>query len=347
MVKEVNRIRGGEILSSPVITDEKEILLPVGTVLKSEYMELLLSMSVFYVEIEDCCKFDKISNRILKDSVKENYVNKIEKILENHIYTNKYILQEAKKISKEIQEFAENLDCNIIYDYPSRTPNLYEHTLMVTILSLLIAKKINISKERKYEIALGCILHDLGLRYVTVPYMYMDINKLSASDVFEYKKHTILAYTVLDSESHWFPEISKNMVLSHHEKLDGSGFPLKQREQNIECRIIQLCDTFDCMISGMEGKCYSVNEAMNIIFSEAGKKYDKELIKILFSFIAKYTSGVKVKLSNGKSGIVVRQSNHGDLPVIQYLTEDNRNIVENGFCNLEKTSGIFIENVIE
>ena len=72
MVKEVNSIRGGEILSSPVITDEKEILLPVGTVLKSEYMELLLSMSVFYVEIEDCCKFDKISNRILKDSVKEN-----------------------------------------------------------------------------------------------------------------------------------------------------------------------------------------------------------------------------------------------------------------------------------
>ena len=57
MVKEVNSIRGGEILSSPVITDEKEILLPVGTVLKSEYMELLLSMSVFYVEIENLIKF--------------------------------------------------------------------------------------------------------------------------------------------------------------------------------------------------------------------------------------------------------------------------------------------------
>lgn len=284
MVKEVKCMRGGEILSSPVFTEEKEILLPAGTVLKKEYIELLLSMSVFYVEIEDSC-FDIGANKIIKDSEKEKFVNDIKNILENHIYTNKYILQEAKEISKEIQNFADHLDCNVSYNYGSRIANLYEHTLMVTLLSLMIAKRINISQEKKYEIALGCLLHDLGLRYVTVPYAYMDMKKLSASDVFEYKKHTILAYTVLDSEDHWFPEISKNMVLSHHEKMDGSGFPLKQKEQGVECRIIQLCDTFDCMISGMEGECYSVDKAMELISSEAGKKYDKELIEILFSMI--------------------------------------------------------------
>ena len=53
IIKEVKHIKDGDILASPVLAEEKEILLEAGTVLKKEYAKLLLSMSVFYVEIED------------------------------------------------------------------------------------------------------------------------------------------------------------------------------------------------------------------------------------------------------------------------------------------------------
>lgn len=347
IVREVEHIQDGDILASPVLTEEKEILLEAGTILKIEYAELLLSMRIFYVEIQDPYEDYEFPNMFFTDSEKEYFVNEIEIILEKHIYTDKNTLRYIKKLAGDIQNFVSRVDKNKIYDYRNRKTNLYEHTLMVTVLSLIISEKLNFDKNRKEEVALGCLLHDLGLRYITVPYINLDMGKLSPNDVFEFKKHTVLAYTVLDGQDDWFPKISKNMVLSHHERKDGSGYPLKQRKQNLECEIIQLCDSFDCMISGFEEKIISVDKAMERLYFESGKKFDKELFHILCSIISKYPVGTKVKLSNEKYGVVVSQTNQRDKPVIHYLTGVYGDIIENDICNLEKTTGIFIENVIE
>ncbi len=47
---------------------------------------------------------------------------------------------------------------------------------------------------------------------------------------YEYKKHTILGYSALDEES-WIAPISMKMVLSHHENMAGTGFPIKQKNK--------------------------------------------------------------------------------------------------------------------
>ena len=54
----------------------------------------------------------------------------------------------------------------------------------------------------------------------------------------------------MDEES-WIAPISMKMVLSHHENMAGTGFPMKQKNKELECRIIQACDAFDSLISGM------------------------------------------------------------------------------------------------
>ncbi|MGY3666752.1 MAG: hypothetical protein ACXAHE_23795 [Roseburia sp. 1XD42-69] len=56
IIKEVKHIQDGDILASPVLTEEKEILLEAGTVLKKEYAELLFSMYISYVEVLDPMK---------------------------------------------------------------------------------------------------------------------------------------------------------------------------------------------------------------------------------------------------------------------------------------------------
>ena len=347
IVREVKHIQDGDILASPVLTEEKEILLGTGTVLKNEYAELLLSMCISHVEIQDPYESYETPKLFFTLSEKEYFIQEIEIILEKHIYTDKNTLRYIKKLAGDIQKFVTRNLKNQIYDYRNRKTTLYEHTLMVTVLSLIVSERLHLDKKRKEEIALGCLLHDLGLRYITVPYMNLDMGKLSPNDVFEFKKHTILAYTVLDGQDDWFPKISKSMVLSHHERKDGSGYPLKQRKQNLECEIIQLCDFFDCMISGFEEKIISVDKAIEKLTLEAGKKFDKELIAVLCSAVSKYPVGTRVQLSNKRYGVVVSQTNHGEKPVIQYLTGAYGDIIENEICNLEKTTGIFIEKVIE
>lgn len=134
-------------------------------------------------------------------------------------------------------------------------------------------------------------------------------------EAFEYKKHTILGYSALDEES-WIPEVSKKMVLFHHERLDGSGFPMRRRDFAMECRIIQACDAFDSYITGMECIRIPLQDAIGKIQEGIIHKYDRKVVETLLSKIAYYPVGTAVKMSNQAEGIVVLQTEDPKCPVV-------------------------------
>lgn len=342
---DVKNIRDGEILASPIYSEDKNILIPKGAVLKSEYSDLLISLNIEYVEIEDKY-YPYVSPVLLVDGKeKECFVTDIQKLLEYHIYTGKQTLKNSIYLAKAMKEYADTMNLNSVYDIFSQDESLYEHTLRVTLLSLMLARKLELPESDCISIAIGCILHDLGLRYITVPFVNKDFEKSEPADVFEYKKHTILAYTVLESEE-WLPKISKKMILSHHEKANGLGFPLKQKDQEIECKIIQLCDTFDCLISGIECKRVSIEAAIDYIWSEADHKYDRSLIEALFPMIAKYPAGAELELSDGRYAVVSRQTDDSDRPVIMILTKLDGEIIPEKEYNLKENKNIYIKRVV-
>lgn len=339
-------IRGGEVLSSPVYTEEKNILLPKGTVLKSEYKDLLTSLNIESVEIEDPYYSYQNSNLIISEEKQNEYEQEIRKLLENHLYIGKESLREVVKLAQKIISYINSMDLGRVYDIPYQKPNLYKHTFLVTALSLMVAKKMQVSENDLSNIAIGCLLHDLGLRYITVPYLERQLDEASPADLFEYKKHTILAYTVLEGERDWLPDKSKNMILSHHEKMNGSGFPLKQKEQEMECKILQLCDTFECLVSGMECRHCSIEKTIDYLWSQAGKRYEKKLMEVLFSMVAKYPVGTQVELSNQKYGIVSRQTHDPERPMVLGLTKIDGEAIPEEMYNLEENTHIHITRII-
>lgn len=345
MVKEVANIQENEILASPVYLADGEILIPKGTVLKTEYLDLLTSLNITTVEIEDKYSSYGLPRLLISEEKWNYYVKCIQSMLENHIYRERSSLSSVKELALELLEDIEEIELDAVYDILYRKSDLYEHTLKVTIFSILVAKKLKISKEKYYAIAVGALLHDLGLRYITVPYINQRMDELTPEEVFEYKKHTILAYTVLDGEEEWLPNISKNMILSHHEKMDASGFPLKQKNQDIECRIIQVCDSFDCLISGIGCKSYSIDIVIDYIRSKENCKYDKMAAEALFSFVAKYPVKTIVILSDGRFGIVANQTSLAELPVINILTDLDGDVL-NEAVNLKDNRNIHISKTI-
>lgn len=319
-LKEVKYIKNGEILASPIYQDENTVLIPSGSHLKEDYIDLLLSLNIEIIEIEDQYKEIQQPLLFIDEDIKSEFKTRIENILGKHIYSEKKELYKIQDISKDIISYVNTMDLNSIYDITYEKPDLYEHTIMVTILSLLVARKCNLSDEQMLNISNGCLLHDIGLRYITVPYVNTKIDELDPTDILEYKKHTILGYTVLDEED-WLSQTSKNMILSHHEKMNGTGFPLKQRNQEIECRIIQLCDSFDCLCSGIECKRYPAWRIIEYMESVADIKYDKDLVNILFSIIGKYPVGTEVELSNNSYGIITKQTDIAHMPVVTLLND--------------------------
>ena len=321
-IRAVSKLIGGEILAEAILTREKEILIPKGTELKSEYIPLIQSLEIESLMLEDPYEdYEKPHFIIQEDSIKK-YTESVRKLMQGHIYhENDKSLKIFEVIANDIVKEINSSTAEAILDMKERNSNLYEHTVMVTLLSVLVGKKLKLDEQRLYNLALGCLLHDIGLRYVTIPYEGRDLTAVEPAEMFEYKKHTILGYSALQDET-WIPQISRKMILSHHENMEGTGFPMKQKYKETECRIIQACDAFDCYISGMECKRMSVQEALDIMIGNAGKKYDKAVVDNLVSNVAKYPVGTTVKTNVEERGVVISQTVDPENPIIMILNTD-------------------------
>ncbi len=321
-IRAVSKLIGGEILAEAILTREKEILIPKGTELKSEYIPLIQSLEIESLMLEDPYEDYEKPHFIIQENSIKKYTESVRKLMEGHIYhENDKSLKIFEVIANDIVKEINSSTAEAILDMKERSSNLYEHTIMVTLLSVLVGKKLKLDEQRLYNLALGCLLHDIGLRYVTIPYEDRDLTTVEPAEMFEYKKHTILGYSALQDEK-WIPQISRKMILSHHENMEGTGFPMKQKYKETECRIIQACDAFDCYISGMECKRMSVQEALDIIIGNAGKKYDKAVVDNLVSTVAKYPVGTTVKTNVEERGVVISQTVDPENPIIMILNTD-------------------------
>ena len=337
-IKSVGTLCGGEILAESVLTDENEIIIPKGTELKKDYVSLIQSLDIESLMIEDPYEDYENPNPIILPGTMDKIVERVRKLMEGHIYHSNKSMREFEIIANDIVKEVDEMSGNAIIDMKERTSNLYEHTVMVTLLSVMVAKKLKLDKIKRYNIAIGCLLHDIGIRYITVPYENKDFDNADQAEIFEFKKHTILGYSALDEET-WIPEISKKMILSHHENLKGTGFPMKQKNREIECKIIQACDAFDCYISGMECKRMSVQKALENIIENAKILYDKKIVDYLVSTVAKYPVGTTVKTNVEEHGVVISQTVDPDNPIIMILNTEKEKCNERNLM-LEKNISI-------
>ena len=293
-IKSVSGLNGNEVLAEPILTNENVVLIPKGTVLKEEYIPLIQSLEIKTLMVEDPYEYMEKPNTIIDRISLNRIIERVKNRMVNHIYHSYKSLREFEMIANESVKVMNEMPMDFIIDMDEHTANLYEHTVMVTLLAINVARKLKMDRNKQYNIALGCLLHDIGIRYITTKYENQDWNKVDPVEVFEYKKHTILGFSALEEEG-WVPDIARKMVLSHHERMNGSGFPMRQKNRELECKIIQACDAFDCYISGMECKRMSVQNAIERITDEAGTLFEKKIVKSLLSGIAYYPVGTTQK----------------------------------------------------
>ena len=321
--KSIDVLKGGEVLAEPIVSQRQDTIIPRGTVIKTEYLPLIASMGIQTVMIEDPYEDYETPHPIIETPHFDYFVGRIKGIMEGHIYQSNNSLREFEMIANEIIKETQDIPNDIIIDVTERDADLYEHTIMVTLLSVFIGKRLHLDKKKLYNLALGSLLHDIGIRYITVPYESIDPKTVDPVAMFELKKHTILGYSALDGES-WIPDISRKMILSHHERIDGSGYPMRQKNKEIEIRIIQVCDLFDCCVTGMEGKKQSLQDTLRILAERAGVGLDKKVVEQLLDIVAPYPVGTEIKTSDEGQGIVIAQTADKNSPIIMIVDENEQ-----------------------
>ncbi|HNW25367.1 MAG TPA: HD domain-containing phosphohydrolase [Candidatus Gastranaerophilaceae bacterium] len=155
----------------------------------------------------------------------------------------------------------------------------------VTMLSMLVAKKMNFPPEEIGKLELAGLLHDIGMIGVSEEIL----NKIEALTPYEYemiKKHVEYGVRILEDIKQLKEVIE--IIKTHHEKYDGSGYPLgiKGDEIPISARIIAVADAYDSMVSQRSYRQgLSHDEAIKRIELEKGRQFDPDVADVFLEVI--------------------------------------------------------------
>lgn len=235
------------------------------------------------------------------DLTDERAYNKLINIMNKYFYTNRQLLYETI----------------VLRDNHCYT---YEHSLNVTLYALIIGLNEGLTSKELQILVLGCLLHDLGKCNINNTILDKP-GKLSDSEFKAIKQHPIYGVELADSLSCADDRI-KGIILQHHEKLDGTGYPygLSYEKINHLSRVAAVADIFDAVTSK---RAYhqkrSVRDGIIILDGDSSRgKISKEEVNMLVQGLILYPQNTIVVLNNDKSGVVLEDCNSRSPKVLCY-----------------------------
>jgi HD-GYP domain-containing protein (c-di-GMP phosphodiesterase class II) len=183
---------------------------------------------------------------------------------------------------------------------------MYSHPANVALISFVIGKWLSLDYLKLENLVRTGLLHDIGKAKIKDS-LLNKADALTLEEIEKLKSHPVIGYKILDSVKLFDSEVLQG-VLFHHERMDGSGYPLglKGEKINLLSRIIAIADTFDAITANMAyRKRKSPLVAIEEIQANSLKQLDPNICKIFIKNIMEYYCGREIRLSNEQVGNIV------------------------------------------
>lgn len=157
---------------------------------------------------------------------------------------------------------------------------VYTHSIDVAMISLMIALKLEYPKKSLLELGTGALLHDVG-KLLIPKSILQKTQPLNEVEKMILSQHCELGMDSITGCS--LPEASTDIILQHHERLDGSGYPNKLKSEHISeyAKIVMIADAFDAITAGRPYKKSKDSERALSILKNQDEKYSKKYLIIL------------------------------------------------------------------
>lgn len=348
----LKNIKGDEILAQDIMTEYDTLLMSAGVVLKKEYIYRLSELGINYIYIEDDYAKGIEKEDITEIVIKEQCQKEVQRTLDKFTSSGSSELECLREVAQEI--IYDLLDDEEIMFNVSgvrqKAESAYSHSINVAALSVFLALKMKIPKEKVREIAIGALLHDIGYTYVKTEIKEKSYLDFSEQEKKELRMHVVHGYSAVEKEP-WISNIAKDIIFHHHENIDGSGYPmhLKGDRIGLGSKIVAICDAFDKKIYGIYDEKMKVHVAMEYIMANSGKLYDSGVAAIFNQVVAAYPNGTVVITNENEIGIVYKQNKgHPTRPIIRMLKDSQNKEYENWVeKDLLKELTLFIQDTIE
>lgn len=201
-----------------------------------------------------------------------------------------------------------------------------EHSVSHCALMMAFAQTLEMDKAAVLELGLGGLFHDIGK--IRIPDAILDKpGKLTDEEMAIARKHPSWGSELVKTAAS-FPERALAVVMEHHERLDGTGYPSQLKDHGISLfgQMASIVDVYDACISiRAYGAAADPCQVIRQLFAEAGKQFHQELVQQFIKTIGIYPVGTLARLESNKLAIVIRQTKSLTQPMVRLVYDLKNN----------------------
>ena len=341
----IESLKPGMILSLPIRDENDNVLLNRDVEFTARYINRLKELGFQSVYISDPDLADVSIEDMLSDSTRHaasRHLNStfkqldkivhgfknesVEKIIENlrsketkrafgasGVYNNT-----VRVVENFIEEVVSCAALNGFNSLKTHDNYTYNHSIDVTVNAIMIGKKIGMNVRQLQELAVGCLLHDVGKVFIS-PGLLNKNGKLTEEEFEIIKEHPTLGYELIRES---VPILQSNIAYQHHERQDGSGYPrgitggnttrrsTSDNQLSLYGEVTAVADVYDALSSDRPyRKAMLHDKVLDLIKDSAYSHLNAEIVEAFLKIVPRYPAGSNLEVVSGNysgyKGVVV------------------------------------------
>lgn len=232
--------------------------------------------------------------------------------------------------------------------YKKNTPDyLHNHLIGVCIFSLCIGLELELAEDTLINLGLSAILHDLGM--VNLRQIIQQPRRLNPQEYESVKTHPELTVEYLEKFKDINPTV-KSTILSHHERINGQGYPkgLKKEEISLEGKVLAVADVWEALTHKRPWRNRFIpHEAMLMMRDFSDSLLDSQVVKVLVDKLSIYPIGSLVELNSAEIGEVIFAERGFPTKLKIIIDAEGKRLVEPRLIEISSYPNLYIEHPVE
>jgi len=344
---QLDKVELGQRLAKTIFNSDGGVLLSEGLELKESYIDKLRTHGISELYLEDDISSGVVVQDVVYESTRNEAVILVKSMMSNYVFSSVLGIEEIKVTVNIIvdelllsEDILVNLsEIKLVDDYT------FEHSVNVCILSLIMGIGLGFDITKLKELGVGAILHDVGKLMIPNEILKKP-SQLTVSEFETIKKHTVYGYEMLKASGK-VNLISAYIAFGHHERYDGSGYPLQLKSNNIQqcARIAAVADVYDALTSDrVYRKKLKPNEVFEYITSLGAHHFDPKVVESFVKYVSIYPVGTGVILNSRERALVIKANRcFPTRPLVRVIYDDRqRKLIHFKEIDLSGVNSLFI-----
>lgn len=348
----LDSIQPGMYLSKPLIAPDGTVLLHEGIEIKERYIQYLRNQGItdLYIDDEET-KDIQVEDVITPDLRQEAMKTALTVVDEFHVGKDVELDRVKAVVSEMIDQLGQKPEIMVHFvDIRRKEDYMFSHAVNTCLLAVMTGMALGYNEKQLEDLGLAAMLHDIGKIKFPRKLAKKNPGHLTEAELEEYHQHPFYALEILKEHNTVSMDVI-NACFQHHERWDGSGYPMGLEGDVISeyAQIISIADVYDRLTAGTPYRRPTpVYYVVAILNKAAGQYFNPTLVEKFTQNIAIYPIGTTVKLNNNQTGVIIDVSkNNKSIPVVRIMSsEDSSQVNQLIELNLTENPDLFIVDFI-